>query len=364
MEKKLRVGVLFGGKSKEHEVSIWSAKNIVESLDATKYDVLPLALTKANRLVTAGGNALEQIRIGGQKVITQQCVLLKEEQDSINLGVLADLGLDVVLPVMHGDFGEDGRLQGFLDLLGIPYAGSGVLASAISMDKVVQKQLCVGMDVPMVRWTFCLRDEWEGQSDTVLARVLAVCGYPCFVKPANTGSSVGISKVDSPEDLDAAMETAFLYDDKVIIEQGLDRPREIEVALLAGPDGLRAAVSMAEVHPSAGFYDFDAKYQPNSTTTAKIPAVLSPDQHRIFQELALRVASLHTIYGLCRVDFFLDHDGKIYWNELNALPGFTENSAFGKMWAQDGLSQQEVLEWLIQSALERSAHQNILHHEA
>ena len=364
MQQKIRLGLLFGGKSKEHEVSIWSARNIAQHLSDARYEVVPLALTKDNRLVSAGGSDLEAIKAGGARVLAQQCVIPKDAADALSLSILGDLDLGVVLPVMHGEFGEDGRLQGFLEMLQIPYAGSGVLASSVGMDKVVQKQLCTGLGVPMVQWTWCTRDQWEQDGEGVAHRIREICGFPSFVKPANTGSSVGISKVLGPEDLDRAMEAAFLYDTKVIIEQGLDKPREIEVALLETQEGMQAAKVMAEINPAGDFYDFEAKYDPASLTLAQIPAPVTEEQGEQLRKLALHVAGLHTVEGFARVDFFLDAAGKIFFNEVNSLPGFTANSAFGKMWEASGLAYDQLLETMIAVALRKQGKRDSLHYEA
>lgn len=364
MHPKICLGLLFGGKSKEHEVSLWSARNIAQALSPDRYTVVPLALTKTNRLVTVGGRDMEAIARGGRLVLDQQCILTKEEAEAVPLSVLGELPLDVILPVMHGDFGEDGRMQGFLDMLDIPYAGSGVLASAIGMDKVVQKQLCTGMEVPMVRWTWCSREEWDGDGDRVRNRIGEICGFPCFVKPANTGSSVGISRVTSVDELDHAMETALLYDHKVIVEQGLAKPREVEVALLETPEGMRAAQVMAEVNPAGEFYDFDAKYDPASLTKAVIPAPVSEELGKRLSHLALHVAKLHTVQGFARVDFFVDGEGEIYFNEVNTLPGFTANSAFGKMWEASGMTYGDLLDTMITVALHKKQQRDSLHYEA
>lgn len=362
--KKIIVGILFGGKSKEHEVSIWSARSIVESIDREKYDVVPLAVTKQNRLVTQGGEVTRDAIIkGGEAVLRQQCVLPQDEHDSIGLGSLSFGMVDIILPFMHGDYGEDGRLQGFLEMLDIPYVGSGVLGSSVGMDKVVQKQLCTGMDIPMVPWMFFFENEWDQNPDVIKERIEAECGFPCFVKPSNTGSSIGVSKVKNAEELDMCITEALIYDNKIIVEKGLERPREIEVSVMGNQD-VQVCEIMAEIRPTSEFYDFDAKYAADSTSKAIIPAEISAEQKNIIIELSSRVYQLMTAAGLSRIDFFLDHDGTIYWNEINTLPGFTSNSAYAKMWAASGMSYAVLLDKLIGYALERANQQKTLHYEA
>lgn len=362
--KKILVGLLFGGKSTEHEVSIRSAQSILEQIDRDKYDVIPLALTKENRLVSHGqGIPMVTLTQGGVAVLRQQCILPQDEHDSLPLAVLSRELVDVVLPVMHGNFGEDGRLQGFLEMLDIPYVGSGVLGSAVGMDKFVQKQLAASLHLPHVAFMAVQAKEWEHDSEAVKNAVEAACGFPCFVKPANNGSSVGIGRAAGPEDLDILITSAFLYDTKVIVEAAVEAPREIEVAVIGHRD-VRAAQSIAEIKPDRGFYDYEAKYDPSSRAEVIIPADLTEEQRAQVRDMAVRVYTMVNASGLSRVDFFLDGQGQIYWNEINTLPGFTSISAFAKMWSSDGMSYTDLLDYLISCAFERYDEQQELHYEA
>lgn len=362
--KKTSIGVLFGGKSPEHEVSIASAASIVANLSTDRYEVIPVALTKENTIVTMDSTGTkESIRLGGATVLEQKCVLLKDENHSMPLTILSAEMFDVVIPVVHGSFGEDGRLQGFLEMLGIPYVGSSVLGSAIGMDKVLQKQFCIGLDIPMLPFTFFTQNEWDADGEAIVKRIEEVCGYPCFVKPANAGSSVGISKAKNREELEIAIVAAQLYDPKVIVERGLDSPREIEAAVIGYKDIL-VAEALAEVKPDREFYDYDAKYDVNSTSEVVIPAQVDEQLHQKIEAYAKRLYQLLNVSGLSRIDFFVTVEGHIYWNEINTLPGFTPISAFSRMWKASGMGYTALLDYLISCALERQADKDSIHYEA
>lgn len=362
--KKFVIGVIFGGKTTEHEVSLRSAQNVVAHLDPERYDVIPLALTKKNLLVVAGSQqTAEAIRLGGQHVLEQQCILDQDEHDALPLAAIASLGLDVVIPVMHGNFGEDGRLQGFLEMLEIPYVGSNVLGSSIGMDKHIQKVLVAATGIAVLPFTVFSAANWEKNPELIRQQVTEICGFPCFIKPANNGSSVGIGKANTAEELDILIVAASLYDTKIIVEKAATAPRELEVSVI-GHRTIRAAQTIAEIAPNTGFYDYDAKYDPTSTAQVHIPAALEPEEEELLRRHAETVYRITQASGLSRVDFFLEPDGTIYFNEINTLPGFTSISAFAQMWAADGMSYAELLDSLIATALERKEEQSLLRYEA
>lgn len=364
--RKLRVVVLFGGRSGEHEVSIQSAKSIIRALDRNKYDVMPVGITRDGRWL-AGYEAIPALEAAAQ-------VALGTADDGARMGgeigspsVVPDGGtvsrdvvplawdtwpqtVDVVIPVLHGSYGEDGTIQGLLETLGVPYVGAGVLASAVGMDKVVMKTLFRAAGLPQVRYIACLRSDVERDLDRVVDDVEAELGYPCFVKPANLGSSVGISKVKRREDLPAALRLAARYDRKLIIEQGVDA-REIEVAVL-GNDQPIASVP-GEVVPAHEFYDYESKYMDGQTTLI-IPASLPESTARTIRELALRAFRAIDCSGLARVDFFLERGtDRVLINEINTMPGFTQFSMYPKLWEASGIPYAELLDRLIALALER-----------
>jgi D-alanine-D-alanine ligase len=266
----------------------------------------------------------------------------------------APLGVDVIFPVLHGPMGEDGTVQGLLELTGLPYVGAGVLGSAVGMDKVVMKRLLLQAGLPVLPYETLRRHEWQTDSDSVLSR-LSRLGFPQFVKPANLGSSVGVSRAKSEAELAPALEHAFEFDDKLVIETGLDHPREVECAVLGG-DAPRASVA-GEItidHPD-GFYSYAAKYVDDSGVATRIPADLTPAQSEAVQRLALATFRTLECEGLARVDLFLDRGGALYVNEINTLPGFTAISMFPKLWAASGVPASELMTILIDDALTRAA---------
>lgn len=363
MQKKI-VGVLFGGKSTEHEVSIRSAKNIIESIDREKFEVVPLALTKTNHLVTKGGlTSREAIMAGGEAVLAQQCVLPKDDFDALPLAVLTKEIIDVVLPIMHGNFGEDGRLQGFLEMIDVPYVGSGVLASSVGMDKVVQKQLAASLHIPHTAFTSFHQKDWDADAEAVKNIVEQACGFPCFIKPANNGSSVGIGKAHNKEELDELITAALLYDTKVIAEEGVEAPREFEVSVL-GHNTVEAVTHIAEIKPDREFYDYDSKYDATSVSEVIIPANIDDALRDRLRDLAVQIYKMINASGLSRVDFLMNKKGDIFFNEINTLPGFTSTSAYAMMWIAAGMPYPELIEKLIACAFEREEEQQNLRYEA
>lgn len=367
--KKLRVGVIYGGRSGEHEVSIASAAAVVQNLDKERYEAIPIRIEKDGRWLIAdrlpsSSSAAEVIGERkspvGQRLARggREAHLLAHPGDEQILTIergatpsITGLGLDVVFPVLHGPYGEDGTVQGLLELANIPYVGAGVLASAVGMDKAVSKLVFIAKGLPVSKYLVVLRKNWNDKPDRVAAAVLAELGYPVFVKPANLGSSVGISKVKSQADLKKAIDTAGEFDRKIVIEAAVPNAREIEVAVL-GNDQPQASVP-GEVIPSREFYDYEAKYLDDDSRIiipAELPRAVTAD----VQRLAIEVFLALDCAGMARVDFLMDgRSGKLYVNEINTIPGFTTISMYSKMWAASGMQYPALLDRLITLARER-----------
>jgi D-alanine-D-alanine ligase len=312
---KTRVAVIYGGRTGEHEVSLRSAKSIIDAMDPEKYKVVHYLISKAGKW--------------------SPCPILPEPG--------GNPGIDVVFPVLHGTFGEDGTLQGLLDLADLPYVGAGVLASSVSMDKDMMKRVAKERGLPVVEYRVV-----SGSADAACGEL----GFPVFVKPANLGSSVGISKARNCEELKAALELARTYDRKVIVERGITG-RELECAVLGNEDPIASAP--CEILPSREFYDYDDKYLLDQAQTV-IPADLSPEQTAEIQRLAVECYRAVECEGMARVDFLLESaTGKLYINEINTIPGFTSISMYPKMWEYSGLAMPELIDRLIELALERHA---------
>lgn len=334
-----RIGVIFGGRSGEHEVSLRSAASVMDALRRAGYQVVPLGIDREGNWRTGA----EALRLLAGEAPREAASALPP----------ADLlqGLDVVFPVLHGPYGEDGTVQGLLELLGVPYVGCGVLASAIGMDKAASKAVFAAAGLPLVPYVVLKRRDWETTPEATLDRIEAQLTYPMFVKPANLGSSVGVSKARCREDLARSLRLAARYDRKLIVEQGIDA-REIEVSVL-GNDRPEASLP-GEIVPAREFYDYEAKYvDPNSALL--IPAPLSPAL--VEQVRTLAVAAFLAIdgAGMARVDFLLDrHTEALYLNEVNTIPGFTNISMYPKLWEASGLSYPALMERLVALALERA----------
>ncbi len=359
--KKTKVGVIFGGRSGEHEVSIQSAKSVMESLDSTKYTIVPIGISKQGHwhigddaLIkldrSASGNTSSNLTHSVSNTSSPSEFLSVTDEHVESLPTTLSNDIDVVIPVMHGTFGEDGSIQGMLELLDVPYVGAGVLSSAVGLDKVFMKTIYQAAGLPQVLFTAYSRREWESSRDSILQDAETKLGYPCFIKPANLGSSVGISKAKNREELSEAMDLAFHYDRKVIIEEGLD-VREIEVAVL-GNDEPTASVP-GEIIPSNEFYDYEAKYM-SGESTLMIPAPITNEQLTEIQRLAIRAFQAVECTGLARVDFFIEKStGRILVNEINTMPGFTIYSMYPKLWDATGIPYSELVDKLISLAIER-----------
>jgi D-alanine-D-alanine ligase len=363
MAKKLRVGILFGGRSGEHEVSLLSAASILKAIDRKKFDVVPIGISKAGRWLTGGG---AQALLGGSA--TEAGLALQAESqpatapadavsalvpDAVTLGTGR---LDVVFPVLHGTFGEDGTIQGLFELADIAYVGSGVLGSAAGMDKDAMKRLFAQARLPIVRHLTILRTAWEASPRKTVSAVEAALKYPLFVKPANLGSSVGISKVHDRKELAPALNLAARYDRKIVIEEGVGgakkKARELEVAVL-GNDDPKASV-VGEIIPGKEFYDYEAKYLSDGSIPV-IPAKITAAESKQIRAMAVEAFRACDLAGLARVDFLMEPDGKrrIYLNEVNTLPGFTSISMYPKLWQATGVSYSGLITRLIELALER-----------
>jgi D-alanine-D-alanine ligase len=359
MSRTLKVGVIFGGRSGEHEVSLLSAQGVMNAIDRTRYEVVPIGITKEGQWL-ASGDPYKAL-ISGAMAESNPALLLAEPSDrglmrlenvekERALTVVHVSQLDVVFPILHGPYGEDGTVQGLLELAGIPYVGAGVAASAVGMDKVLFKDVMVAHEVPIVSHVVVLRKVWEREPEEVLARVEAEIGYDCFVKPANLGSSVGITKAHDRTELRAALEQAARYDRKLLVEEAIDA-REIEVSVL-GNDEPVASVP-GEIVPCNEFYDYAAKYL-DGESELLIPAPVPEETAGLLAQLAIRAYRAIDCAGMARVDFLLDRkDGELYLNEVNTLPGFTPISMYPKLWEASGLSYPELIDRLIQLALER-----------
>jgi D-alanine-D-alanine ligase len=356
-KQRIHVGVIFGGRSGEHEISLRSARSVVEAMDRDKYRVSLIGIDH-----NGGWHLLPEAEF--DRLTGALLPSLDAKENEITLvpaparGELVDLKqpdlqpqpLDVVFPVLHGPYGEDGSIQGLLELADVPYVGAGVTGSAIGMDKDVQKRLLAAAGLPLVPFRTVRRRQWETDRAQVLESAGAL-DLPVFVKPANLGSSVGISKVKTPEALTAAIETALLYDDKLVIERGV-AAREIECAVLGNEDP-EASVP-GEICPHADFYSYEAKYVDERGATLRIPAPLSPAQTEQVRSLAVEVFRVLDCDGMARVDFFLERDTeKLYVNELNSIPGFTSISMYPKMWEASGLAYGDLIDRLIELALQR-----------
>ncbi len=348
--EKLRVGLLFGGRSVEHEVSLASATSILKALDPMRYDVSLVAIGQDGRWHLGAPPLPPAATVAGEEV-TLPAVPGASTITSISGSDLGPMGrLDVIFPIVHGRGGEDGALQGLLELAGVPYVGSGVLGSALQMDKEVSRRLLCAAGLPVVPWISLSKGELRRDPERCARRVISELGLPVFVKPANGGSSVGTSKVKEAARLLPALRDAARYDIKILVDRAVDA-REIEVAVL-GNDPIEASVP-GEIRTAREFYDYEAKYV-DEDTELLIPAPLSEEQAREARRLAIQAIRVLEGTGMGRVDFLLDrHSGELFVNELNSLPGFTEVSMFPRLWEASGLPYPALLDRLIELGLER-----------
>jgi len=346
--KRLKVGILFGGRSAEHEVSVVSAQGVLGAIDTTRFQPVPIGVTRQGTWLTPAQTEQALGRIRSER--------LKSLDEPLGDGILyrvqalASLRrVDVVFPLIHGANGEDGTLQGLLELVGVPYVGAGVAASALGMDKALQKTFFRHHNFPVADDVQLLASQWRADPRGALAAAEAVIGYPAFVKPANSGSSIGTSRARSREDLEGAIAEAFRFDRKVLVERAIDG-REVEVAVLGNDDP--EASPVGEITYSAEFYDYHAKYEDN-TTQLHIPADIPEAAAQRARELAIAAYKAIDCAGLARIDFFYTRDGALVLNEVNTIPGFTPMSMYPRLWEHAGLSYRDLITRLIELALER-----------
>lgn len=364
---KLRIAVLFGGRSSEHEVSLMSARSVLSvlsALDPAKYKVTQIGIAKDGRWFT-GAEAISALENG--KTDDLEHVILSPDPSEQGLYALRGskytklTDIDVFFPVMHGPYSEDGAMQGLFEMANVAYVGAGVVGSAVGMDKGIFKDVMVANDIPVADTIIVLRREIEQDVDSVIRQAERLSEYPLFTKPANMGSSVGVTKCSNRSDLQEGLIEAAAYDRRVLIQRGIQNVREIEVSVL-GNDDPQASVP-GEVEPSREFYSYESKYVDGSSELL-IPAPLPAEMTELIRELAVRAYKAIDCAGLARVDFLVDKDTNVvYLNEVNTLPGFTQISMYPKLWEASGLPYTDLLERLIELALERKAERDRTKHE-
>lgn len=347
---KTKVGVIFGGRSGEHEVSLRSAKSVMEALDEKRFEIIPIGIKK-DGLWISGNHVWEELSFNETRGDNYEVTILPRPEEGLwrvnPLEKISDL--DVVFPVLHGTYGEDGTLQGLLEMADLPFVGSGVLGSALGMDKVVMKKIFIYEGLNVSRFLGFHRKEWEKEREKYTEKIDHELSLPLFIKPANLGSSVGISKVKSIEKLPEAIDKAATYDSKIIVEENIEG-KEIEVSIL-GNESPSASVC-GEIIPSKEFYDYEAKYLDDNSELI-IPADISDELEKEIREIAVKAFRALDAKGLARIDFFVNEStGEIYINEINTMPGFTEISMYPKLWEKSGLSYKELLTKLVDLALD------------
>lgn len=356
MEKKLRIGVIFGGRSGEHEVSLRSAESIINSMDKAKYEVVPIGISKEGRWLTSkDATAMLPEAVMASKANRSVAIIGDPTRHGLTqLGegkrAISSEPLDAVFPVLHGTYGEDGTIQGLLEMAGVPYVGCGVLASATGMDKIAMKHLFQQAGLTIIEYEWFLRSTWEENPQAIIKRIARSLGYPVFVKPANLGSSVGVSKATNNGELIAAIKDAARYDRKIVAERAVDG-REIEVSVL-GNDYPMASLP-GEIITGHEFYDYEDKYVDNTSRT-EVPAKLPKKIIERIQRDAVTAFRSIDGSGLARVDFFVERKtNRVIINEINTMPGFTSISMYPKLWEASGISYAELIDRLIQLAIER-----------
>ena len=355
-KSKIRVGVVFGGRSAEHEVSLVSAASIINALDKEKYDIIPIGITPEGKWLSSP-DTIGLLKAGKYLSHRNEKILLPDpsKKGLVSLDVDSHLSrnepLDIIFPVLHGTFGEDGTVQGLFELAGIPYVGAGVLGSSVGMDKVVTKQLCEHAAIPVVPYVWFLISEFKKSQKKILSSIEKKLRYPCFVKPVNLGSSVGISKAHNRKELLASIELAGEYDTKILVEKSVEHAREIEMSVLGNDEPLASVPG--EIISSNEFYDYDAKYI-DGQSTAIVPAQLPKSVVKRLQDFAVRCFKATNCAGMARIDYLVTkQSNKIYLNEINTIPGFTSISMYPKLWEASGIPYPKLLDRLIELALER-----------
>lgn len=351
MSRRLRIGVIFGGTSGEHDISLLTARGVLGAIDTTRYDVVPIGISKTGRWAV-GEDVLERLSRDSEADHHQDEP--GTSADSIGamseaMSLLSNAGVDAVFPLLHGPMGEDGTLQGLLEFCGVPYVGCGVAASAVAMDKGLAKDVFRSNSIPTLPWIMVQRGRWQGQRERVLADLESSFSYPLFVKPANLGSSVGISKVGNREELATGLDLAARHDERLLVEPGIDA-REIEIAILGNSEP-QASVP-GEIRPHRDFYDYKAKYFDDATELI-VPAVLDETLTRQLHALAVKSFEALACSGLARVDFLLERGTDKAWiSEVNTMPGFTESSMYPRLWEASGIAYSVLIDRLLELALE------------
>ncbi len=350
MRQKLRVGIIFGGRSGEHEVSLMSAQGVIGAIDKDKYEVVPIGITKEGRWL-ASGDPMKALSSGIPAASNPAALLAEPTQRGLmrlddqeqGLTAVQVSQIDVIFPILHGPYGEDGTVQGLLELAGLPYVGAGVTASAVGMDKILFKDVMRAHGLPVVPGLVLKRKTWEQGPRGILDWIEAEIGFDCFVKPANLGSSVGISKAHNRGELEAALQEAARYDRKLVVEQAIDA-REIEVSVLGNDEPV--ASMPGEILPSNEFYDYAAKYL-DGESEVLIPAPIPSETTDLIRKLAVEAYLAIDCAGMARADFLLERTtGQVYINEVNTLPGFTPISLYPQLWAASGVTYPELIERL------------------
>ncbi len=354
-DKRIRAMVLFGGRSGEHDVSLRSAQTVMAALDPERYEIVPVGITRDGRWLS-GGDPMVALTTESPLFALPMGIPGSDGANSsasqVSTGLPSGISgqIDVVIPVLHGPMGEDGTVQGMLELSGIPYVGSGVLGSAVAMDKAIAKEILAQAGIPQGPWITVLRRDWERDPYTIAARIANELGFPCFVKPANMGSSVGVGKAHSAEELPGCMEAAARYDRRIVVEQGLDA-RELEVAVLGNDEPIVSTAG--EIVPSREFYDFEAKYIDDDSELI-VPAPIDAGTLAEIQQIAIDAFRALDLAGMARVDFFLERaTGRLLLNEVNTIPGFTSISMYPLLWEASGLPLPELVDRLVAYAIER-----------
>ena len=361
MAREIRVGVIFGGRSGEHEVSLASAQSVMDAIDKSKYEIVPIGITKEGRWI-ASGDPMKALVAGDARASQPAALLgdpsrrglmrLEDTGRAVEATRLADL--DVIFPVLHGTHGEDGTVQGLLELAGIPYVGAGVTASAVGMDKVIFKDVMRAHSLPIVDYLLVKRKAWDADPERVMDQVEQRLDYPVFTKPANLGSSVGVSKCHDRAGLAAGLAEAARYDRKLLVEVAVPVAREIEVSVLGNDDPIASVPG--EIIPSRDFYSYEAKYIDEEEGASKllIPAPISPEQTELVRDLAVRAYKAIDCAGMARADFLLSGEtGELYVSEVNTIPGFTAISMYPKLWEASGIPYPELIDRLVELAIER-----------
>ena len=368
MKKKLRVAVLFGGRSGEHEVSLMSARSVIAALDPSKYEIFPVGITHAGNWVI-GENVLDALEQNKIEELTPAALLPNPSEQGLYAirntqhGEMLELlsSIDVLFPVLHGTFGEDGTMQGLFELADVAYVGAGVVGSAVGMDKGIFKDVMRANNIPIVDWVILRRSEIEQDLEAAIRKAESLGAYPLFAKPANLGSSVGITKCNSRADLGEGLMEAAAFDRRILVECGVVNGREIEVSVLGNNQPIASVPG--EVLPSREFYSYESKYV-DGTSGLVIPAQIPAEAAEQIRNLAVRAYKAIDCAGMARADFFLEREtGRVLLNELNTLPGFTSISMYPKLWNATGISYPQLVDRLIELALERKAERDATTHE-